>query len=92
MILSTIAAEQSKTTEFTINTVEQLLDYCVTYPNAKIRYEKSNMILNIHCHASYLGAPKVKNHRTGHFFVGWLPQDKHPIKLNGHIHILTSLL
>ncbi len=39
MALSIIVAEQSKVTKFTMDTVEQLLDYCAMNPNAKIRYE-----------------------------------------------------
>ncbi len=50
------------------------------------------MILNIHHDSLYLCAPKAKNHTEGHFFLGWLLQNKHPIKLNGPIYILTSLL
>ncbi len=29
---------------------------------------------------------------VGHFFLGWLPQDKQPILLNGPINMFTSLL
>ncbi len=36
MALSTITAEQSKTTEFTMDTVEQFLDYCTIQSNKKI--------------------------------------------------------
>ena len=54
MALSTIASDQSKATEKTEQTVEQLLDYCATHPDATIRYRASNMILNIHSDASYL--------------------------------------
>ncbi len=39
MALSTIDAEQSKATEFTVDTDKQHLDYCAIYPNAKIRYK-----------------------------------------------------
>ncbi len=50
------------------------------------------MILNIHSDASYLGDPKAKSSSAGHFFLGWLAQDKQPIQLNGPVHILTSIL
>ncbi len=62
-------AEQSKATEFTMNTVKQLVHYFATHPNAKIRYKKSDMILNIHSDSSYLGVPKTKSHTAGHFFL-----------------------
>ncbi len=39
LALSTIAAEQSKATVFTMDTNDQLLDYCAMHPTAKIRYK-----------------------------------------------------
>ena len=50
------------------------------------------MILNIHSDASYLGAPQARSRVGGHFFLGWLPKDGHPIHLNGAIHIVFTLL
>ncbi len=44
---------------------------------------KSEVILNIHSDASRVAE---------NFFLGWLPQDIHPISLNGPIHNLTYLL
>ncbi len=35
---------------------------------------------------------KQKAALAGHVFLGLLPQDNQPIKLNGSIHVLTSLL
>ena len=52
MVLITIAAEQANATKKTLNTVEQLLDYCASHPDAKIRYTASDMILNIQSDAS----------------------------------------
>ncbi len=51
-----------------------------------IRYKKSNVILNIHTDASYLGAPEAKNRTVGYFFFGWFPQDKKQIKLCGPLY------
>ncbi len=70
MAISTNAAEQSKATKFTINTVKQLLDYCALHPGAKIEYKKSDTILNIHSAASYLAAPKPKICAAGLLFLG----------------------
>ncbi len=44
MTLRSIAAEQSKATELTMDAV---LDYCTMHPNGKIRYKKSDLLLNI---------------------------------------------
>ena len=43
MALSTIAGEQAKATEHTERTVEQLLDYLATHPDATIRYRTSDI-------------------------------------------------
>lgn len=54
--------------------------------------QSNNLIIKINSDALYLGAPKPKSRASGQFFFGWIPQDKQPIKLNGPIHFLTSLL
>ena len=51
MSLSTIALEQAKATGHTIETIEQLLDYMASNPDATMRFRASNMILNIHSDA-----------------------------------------
>ncbi len=65
MVLSTIAVEQSKATEFTMDLFEQLL-----HTQRKIEFKKSDMILNICSDVSSLGAPKAKSQAAGLFFLG----------------------
>jgi hypothetical protein len=50
------------------------------------------MILNVHSDALYLSAPKARNCAGGYFFLGSIPQDGNPIKLNGAIHITCTIL
>ncbi len=50
------------------------------------------MILQIHSDASYLSEPKSKSRASGHYFLGWLPVDGQPIKLNGAIFTLCTIL
>ena len=50
------------------------------------------MILNIHSDASYLTAPKSRSRAGGHYFLGAIPVDNQPIKLNGPIHSLCTIL
>jgi hypothetical protein len=52
MPLNDIATEQTKATEKTQATTNQMLDYLATHPDATIRYHASDMILNIHSDAS----------------------------------------
>ena len=92
MTLSTIAHEQSKATEKTNISVHQMLDYCATHPNATIRFRASDMILNIHSDAAYLNAPNARSRVGGHFFLGWLPEKNLPIRLNGAIHVISTIL
>jgi hypothetical protein len=50
------------------------------------------MTLNFHFDASYLSAPKACSRAGGYFFLGSIPQDGDPIKLNGAIHITCTIL
>ena len=68
------------------------MDYMATHPDAKNRYWGSDMILNVHSDASYLSAPKGRSRAGGIFFLGSLPQDGDPIKLNGAILALATIL
>ncbi len=74
MALSSIAVEQMKATEKTIGRCIQLFDYLATNEMAKIRFNTSNMILNIHSDASYLSETGACSRACGHFFMmGWTP-------------------
>jgi hypothetical protein len=50
------------------------------------------MILNVHSNASYLSAPGARSQAGGYFFLGSIPVDGDPIKLNGAIHITCTIL
>ena len=90
--LSAIAGAQAAPTMNTLKRVKQLLDYMATNPNAIIRYRASDMILNVHSDASYLSAPRARSRAGGYFFLGSIPQDGRPIKLNGAIHVTCTIL
>jgi hypothetical protein len=92
MALSDIACQSAKPTERTKQRVDQFLDYMWTHPDAKIRYRASDMILNVHFDASYLSAPKARSRAGGYFFLGSIPVNGDPIKLNGAVHITCTIL
>ena len=46
--LSSITGRQSKATEQLKEELHQLLDYCATQPDARVRYVASDMILALH--------------------------------------------
>eukprot|EP00956_Cyclotella_meneghiniana_P014503 scaffold21710_cov36-Cyclotella_meneghiniana.AAC.1 len=90
--LSAIASEQSQATELTLERCQQLLDYCATNPDAKVRFRASDMVLNIHSDASYLSATRARSQVAGYYFLGSVPTDDAPIKLNGAILVFCGIL
>ncbi len=92
MALSMIASEQTTGTERTMEKALQVLDYLATHPDAIVKFRAPDMVMNIHSDASYLTEPKARSRACGHFFMGWLPKDNKPIKLNGAFHTLCSIL
>jgi hypothetical protein len=54
VVLSTLSSAQTKGTEATSEAMVQLLNYCITYPDAEVRYHSSDMVLHVSSDASYL--------------------------------------
>ncbi len=92
MALSSIASEQTKGTKRTLEKAYQVLDYLASHPEAVVRFQASDMVLKIHSDASYLSEPNARSRSCGHFFMGKLPIDGKPIKLNGAFHTLCAIL
>jgi hypothetical protein len=92
MALLAIASQQSAPTELTRDCVNQFLDYMATHPDAKICYQASDMVLNVHSDASYLSASNARSRAGGYFFLGSIPRDDSPIITNGAIHITCTIL
>ena len=67
--LNEIAANQATPTTNTNKKLTRLLNYMATYPNAKIRFFRSNMILHTDSDAAYLVAPKAKSRIAGYYFL-----------------------
>jgi hypothetical protein len=77
--LNEIGTQQASPTEATRNKANMLLDYACTYPNAKIRYYASDMVLHVDSDAAYLVLPNAKSRIAGHYFLSSTPP-KHPLK------------
>jgi hypothetical protein len=92
MALSDITTQQSAPNKNTKRLVDQVLAYMWTHPDAVIGYRTSDMVLNVHSDASYLSAPCAQSRAGGYFFLGSLPDDGDPIKLNVAIHIMCTIL
>ena len=50
------------------------------------------MVLNIHSDASYTSERGEIIRATGNFFLGRIPQDNAPIRLNGAIYTLCNII
>jgi hypothetical protein len=73
MPINDITTERTKAAEKTQAATNQLLDYLATHPDATIRYHASDMILHIHCDASYLSLSDTHSRLGGLFFCGDKP-------------------
>ena len=62
------------------------------HPNAHIQYYALDIVLNVHSDASYLSVKDAKSRAAGIFFISSLPKNNQPIKLNGAIAVLCTIL
>ncbi|KAL7480669.1 hypothetical protein ACHAW6_006340, partial [Cyclotella cf. meneghiniana] len=90
--LSELATQQTHATKNTLKRCNHFLDYMATHPDAQIRYYASDMVLNVHSDASYLSVRNAKSRAAGIFFLGSIPKNNEPIKLNGDIAVLCTIL
>ncbi len=90
--LSTITIDQTKSTNKIKAKCTQLLDYLAYHTDAKVCFYASNMIMNIHSDASYLSKGNACSWTCGHFFMGWMPQDNTPIRINGSLHVSMNVI
>eukprot|EP00804_Cyclotella_cryptica_P003828 CCRYP_018935-RA/>CCRYP_018935-RA protein AED:0.38 eAED:0.38 QI:0/-1/0/1/-1/1/1/0/256 len=67
--LSSLATQQSKPTQTTLQRINRFLDYAMTHQDAVITYRASNMILAAHSDASYLSETMAQSRAGGHFFL-----------------------
>ena len=89
-ILSTLASAQPIGTQATIEIMTYFLNYASSHPDAKLRYNASDMILMIESDAAYVTEPKARSRAGGHHYLGNGPL-KPPI-LNGPIHNVSKIL
>jgi hypothetical protein len=55
-------------------------------------FERKGPISYTHLDALYLSELKACSWACGHFFMGWMPKDGEPIRMNGAFHISTTIL
>ena len=71
--INEISSQQSKPTEKTWEACKMLLDYALTYPNAKVRYYASDMCLHVDTDAAYLVQPNARSRYAGFFYISSRP-------------------
>ena len=67
--LNEISMQQSAPTEKVKAKCKRLMDYLATYPNAKIRYKASDMILQVDTDLAYLVLLKAQSRCAGHYYL-----------------------
>jgi hypothetical protein len=91
MRVNVLASEQTRTTSDTTEKIIKMLNYCTTHPEATLCCHASDMILNIHCDASYLSEREAKSRAGGFFYMG-SKTDKTNRLANGEILIISTVL
>jgi hypothetical protein len=90
--LGSLAAAQTKATSVTLQHLHQFLDYASTYPDAKVRFSASPMILTIHSDASYLSESQARSRAGGIFYLSSNHDPTNPAPTNGAVHITSVIL
>jgi hypothetical protein len=88
--LGTLASAQAKGMAATEASLNQLLDYCATHPDAEVRYHPSDMVLQVISDASYLSEPEARSRTRGHFYLG--NKEGRQQMINGPMLCLSSIL
>ena len=67
--LSAIGSQQASATEDITKAIQQLLDYCVTYPDDGILYRSRNMILAGHSDVGFNNETRARIRAGAHIFL-----------------------
>ena len=87
--LSTIGGQLAAATEKTNEAINQLLDYCATYPNDNIVYRSSDMILCAHLDAGFHNESRGRSRARAHMF---LVEDEPIPKWNGPVLTIAQIM
>ena len=66
--LSAIGSQKASATESINDAIQQLLDYCATYPDNGILYQSSYMIPAAHSDAGFANGIKSRSQAVAHIF------------------------
>ena len=68
--MNNVAILEIKVTNNTKKLIGTLLDYLYTIPNAKLMFQKLDMILKIYSNGSYLSVINSRSRVAGNYFMG----------------------
>ena len=89
--LNEIAAHQAHPTQFILTKCDQLLDYASTYPNVKLRFKASDMILYVDSDTAYLIQDRARSRIAGHYILNSHPPLVPFLKnLPSHLFLLNA--
>ena len=72
--------------------VRQFLDYMHAHRDSVICFYTSDMVLNVHSDAPYLTVTRGRSRAGGYFFLGSVPTNGKPIRLNGNVAVTCAIL
>ena len=90
--ISNLASAQTNSNKVMIKVLIYLLNFIVIYPNIKIRFYCSSIILYIHSDRSYLSIAKGQSRVRGFYFLSNSLKILELVKINRAIHILYNML
>eukprot|EP00804_Cyclotella_cryptica_P009771 CCRYP_013223-RB/>CCRYP_013223-RB protein AED:0.40 eAED:0.40 QI:0/0/0/1/0/0/3/0/850 len=88
--LGAIASEQAQATKLTMNRCQKILDYCASNPDAKIQGIRHDTKHPFRCILSFCHSGSKQS--CWFYFLGSIPTDDAPIKLNGAILVFCGIL
>ena len=69
--LNKLASRQANPTEELERDVDRFLQYAATYPNGKLTFWPSGLVLFVHSDASYASETNSRSRAGGFFYLGW---------------------
>jgi hypothetical protein len=87
--INAVSSEQANPTQKVLKDAERILQYLYRYPNNKLVYHASDMILHTHSDASYLSRSRARSVGGGLHYLGWRDQ---PDRINGPLLATTFII
>ena len=87
--ISDLSKPQTSSNEQIIQKIIHLLSYATTYPDAKIRFHYSRIILYVHSNSSYLSVDLARSRIAGFFFLADNTKKPKDAKLNRVVHVAS---